>query len=295
VADTSGDEKAAYSGDNSVDVILDMGIYLRHIPVASREWVVIKSVSGADYTTGERDLPPPNARVFVMMPTGTFDDCFVLCSGFAPVDRNDNTPFADDETEKKRERIMQGGWHVIYDCLAGTYEAASPDKKTSLKIDYGEGEEKKEKPELHLKLFEKNTLDIIDEDGANLSVFDGEVKVEHKKGDSAKITVFDTELTIKKGEVSIKPKETTIEVDGNAAIKTSGNATVEATGDVKVKGANVSVEATTSAKVKAAQAEITGGQLTVNGTAAPSSGPFCGIPACLITGAPHTGNVVAGT
>jgi hypothetical protein len=100
VADVDDDQKSAYSGDNSVDVVLDMGIYLRHTPVASREWVVTGTVSGADYTTGERDLPPPKARVFVMMPTGSFDDCFVLCSGFAPVDKNDNTPFADDETEK---------------------------------------------------------------------------------------------------------------------------------------------------------------------------------------------------
>jgi hypothetical protein len=254
VADVDGDQKAAYSGDNSVDVILDMGIYLRRIPAASREWVVTKAVSGADYTTGERDLPPPNSRVFVMMPTGTFDDCFVLCSGFAPVDKKDNTPFADDDTEKIRERIKQGGWHTIYDCVSGTYEAVSPDGKTGLKIDYGAGEEAKEKPELHLSLFEKTKLDIIDEDSANLSVFDGEVKVEHKKGDNAKITVFDTELTIKNGEVLIKPKKTTIEVDGDAAIKTSGNTTVEVKGDAKIKGTNVTAEATGSLTLKTGDA-----------------------------------------
>jgi hypothetical protein len=73
---------------------------------------------------------------------------------------------------------------------------------------YGTGEETKEHPELHLKLFEKTTLDVIDEDSATLSVFDGEVKVEHKNGDSAKITIFDTELIIKKGEVTLKPKLT---------------------------------------------------------------------------------------
>jgi phage baseplate assembly protein gpV len=295
VADVDGDQKSAYSDDNSVDVILDMGVYLRHIPVASREWVVTRAVSGADYTTGERDLPPPNARVFVMMPTGTFDDCFVLCSGFAPVDKNDNVPFADDETEKKCERIRQGGWHTIYDCVTGTYEAVSPDEKTSLKIDYGTEEEAKDKPELHVKLFEKTTLDIIDEDSANLSVFDGEVKIEHKKGDNAKITVFDTELTIKKGEVSVKPKKTTIEVDGDAEIKTSGKTTIEATGDTTVKGKNVNVEATAKVTVKAPQVLVTGGQFQVNGTAAPSTGPFCGLPNCLFTGAPHGGNIVQGT
>ena len=295
VADPDGDQKSAYSGDNSVDVILDMGIYLRHTPVASREWVVTGTVSGADYTTGERDLPPPNARVFVMMPTGTFDDCFVLCSGFAPVDKNDNTPFADDETEKFHERIRQGGWHTIYDCLTGTYEAISPDGKTGLKIDYGTGEETKENPELHLRLFEKTTLDVIDEDSANLSVFDGEVKIEHKKDDNAKITVFDTELIIKEGEVSVKPKKTTIEVDGDAIIKTSGKTTIEATGDASVKGQNVKVEATTKATVQAPQVQITGGQLQVNGAATPSTGPFCGLPNCLFTGAPHGGNIVQGT
>ncbi|MDR1905169.1 MAG: hypothetical protein LBQ88_23170 [Treponema sp.] len=223
VADVDGDEKSAYSGDNSVDVVLDMGVYLRHIPVSSREWVVTKAVSGADYTTGERDLPPPNARVFVMMPTGTFDDCFVLCSGFAPVDKNDNTPFADDDTEKTRERIKQGGWHTVYDCFTGSFEGISPDKKTSVKIDYGTEGEEKEHPELHLTLFEKTKLDVIDEDSANLSVFDGEVKIEHKKGDNAKVTVFDTEFTIKKGEVTIHPKKTTVEVDGDLTFRTNGD------------------------------------------------------------------------
>jgi hypothetical protein len=287
VADTDGDEKAAYSGDNSVDVILDMGVYLRHIPVASFEWVVNKTVSEKDYTTGERDLPPPNARVFVMMPTGTFDDCFVLCSGFSPTEKNDNAPFSDDDTEKIRERIKQGGWHTIYDCYTGTYEAISPDEKTSMKIDYGTEDEAKEKPELHLKLFEKTTLDVIDEDSANLSVFDGEVKVEHKKGDNAKVTVFDTELTIKKGKVTLKPKKTMIDVDGDATIKTSGKTEIEAAGDTSVKGNNVTVEA-------AILAEVKGAQVKISGTVAPGMGPFCALPNCLFTGAPHGGNTAAG-
>jgi hypothetical protein len=255
VADTDGDEKAAYSSDNSVDVVLDMGVYLRHIPVASFEWVVNKTVSEKDYTTGERDLPPPNARVFVMMLTGTFDDCFVLCSGFSPTEKNDNAPFSDDETEKIRDRVKQGGWHTIYDCLTGTYEAVSPDGKTGVKIDYGTENEAKEKPELHLKLFKKTTLDVIDEESANLSMFGGEVKVEHKKGDNAKITVFDTELIIKQGEVTINAKAVT---------------------------------------VKSAATVITGGTLTNNGIAAPTGvGPFCAVPVCPF-GFPHTGNVAAG-
>jgi hypothetical protein len=287
VADTDGDKKAAYSGDNSVDVVLDMGVYLRHIPVASFEWVANKTVSGRDYTTGERDLPPPNARVFIMMPTGTFDDCFVLCSGFSPTEKNDNAPFSDDDTEKIRERIKQGGWHTVYDCVTGTYETISPDGKTGVKIDYGAREEKKEHPELHLALFEKTTLDIIDDNSASLSVFDGEVKVEHTKGDNAKVTIFDTELIIKNGEVSVKPKKTIIEVDGDATIQTSGKTTIEAQGDTSVKGNNVTVEAIIKAIVKGKLVEI-------GGTVIPGTGPFCALPNCLFTGAPHGGDTAAG-
>jgi hypothetical protein len=287
VADTDDDEKAAYSSDNSVDVVLDMGVYLRHIPVASFEWVVNKTVSDKDYTTGERDLPPPNSRVFVMMPTGTFDDCFVLCSGFSPTEKNDNAPFSDDDTENIRERVTQGGWHTIYNCLTGTYETISPDEKTSMKIDYGNEEEAKEHPELHLKLFEKTTFDVINEESANFSMFDGEFKVEYKKGDNAKITVFDTELIIKSGEATLKPKKTTIDVDGDATIKTSGKTQIEATGDTSVKGNNVTVEA-------AGLAEVKGAQVKISGTVAPGTGPFCALPNCLFTGAPHGGTTAAG-
>jgi hypothetical protein len=68
-----------YSGDNSADVFLDTGAYLKHCPVSSKEWVV----PGEEYTSGERDLPPAGARVFVIMPYGnTYDGAFVLCSGF---------------------------------------------------------------------------------------------------------------------------------------------------------------------------------------------------------------------
>jgi hypothetical protein len=223
IADVDGDQKSAYSGDNSVDVVLDMGVYLRHIPVVSREWVITKAVSGADYTTGERDLPPPNSRVFVMMPTGTFDDCFVLCSGFSPTDKNDNTPFADEDTEKIRERIKQGGWHTIYDCVAGTYEIISPDGKSSIKIDYGTWEEAKDKPELHLKLFDNVKIDIIEDDFAKLEVFD-EMIIEHTRGDGIKINAYDTETIIKDGTLDITTTEETVNVKANKEETVAGTA-----------------------------------------------------------------------
>jgi hypothetical protein len=90
----------------------------------------------------------------------------------------------------------------------------------------------------------------VAEDNVTLSVFD-EVTIDHKKGDSCTVKVFDTELVIKQGEISIKPKETTIEVDGNATIKTSGDTTIEASGNATVKATgNVAVEAMGNADLK---------------------------------------------
>jgi hypothetical protein len=282
-----------HSEDNSVDIFLDIGVYLKRVPVSSREWVVPGQDAGKDYNSGERDLPPEHARVFVMMPTGTYDDCFVLCSGFAAIDQTQ--PYMKDKGEKIKERITPSGWHITDDYVTGSHKAVSPDEKTSLLIDYGtEDEPKEDAPELHLSLFDEIKVDVAADDNVTLSVFE-EVCIEHVKGDSCTIKVFDTELVVKEGEVSIKPKKTTVEVDGDVEIKTSGKTTIEATGDTTVKGVNVSVEAETSATVKSAQVQITGGTLQVTGTSAPDSGPFCAIPACLFTGAPHAGNKVSGT
>lgn len=98
--------------------------------------------------------------------------------------------------------------------------------------------------------------------------------------------------------------DSTIEISGNQTIKISGNQSIEVSGnqDVKVSG-NLKVEASGNAEIKSpnikiegSQTQITGGQLTTNGTAAPSgSGPFCGIPVCPFSGAPHVGNMVSGT
>jgi len=291
-----GRVEALHSDDITADVLLDSGVYLKRVPVASKEWVIIgeDAETKKDYNSGERDLPPVHASVYLIMPSATYNDCFITpFSGFSAIDQT--APYMDDEKEKIKERITPSGWHITDDHVTGSHKSVSPDEKTSLEIDYGNEEEpKEENPELRLNLFDNIKAEIVAEDNVSISVFD-EVTIDHVKEDSCTIKVFDTEIVIKQGEVSIKPKETTIEVDGNAIIKTTGNTEIEAAGDVSVKGVNVDVEATANATVGAAQAQITGGTLQVNGTAAPGSGPFCALPACLFTGAAHTGNTVAGT
>ncbi|GMO51836.1 MAG: hypothetical protein Pg6C_16850 [Treponemataceae bacterium] len=188
-----------YSNNHTADVYLDTGVFLKQVPVASKEWVM----SGDDYTTGQRDLPLENARVFVFMPYGIYDGCFVLCSGFVVTDKAQKGAFMEDEKEKSRKRVYPGNWKEEYDCASGTHEIISPDGKTSLKIDYGTEQEAKDPPELHLKLFDNIKADVVSDESITLSAFDDEVKIEHTKGDNAKVTLFDSELTVKNGEVSI--------------------------------------------------------------------------------------------
>ena len=99
-------------------------------------------------------------------------------------------------------------------------------------------------------------------------------------------------------------KDNSIEIGGKSNVKVTGDCTIESLGNVKIKAtgncnveanASCTIKASASCKVDSPMVTITGGTLKVSGTAAPGAGPFCALPACLITGSPHTGNLVAGT
>jgi len=201
-----GRVEAAHSDDNTVDVLFASGLYLERVPVASREWVVSGDDAENKWNSGERNLPPVHARVFVLMPSFTYDDCFVLpFSGFSTIDQT--APFIAEGRERVGERITPSGWHITDDHVTGSHKAVSPDGKTFVGIDYGTEGEPKENPELHL------------------SVFD-DVKVDVTAGKKATVRIFDTEIVIKPGEVLLRPKDTAIEVAGNATLKTTGNTVV---------------------------------------------------------------------
>jgi hypothetical protein len=198
-----------HSEDNTVDIYLDSGVLLNRVPVASKEWVISGEDADTDYNSGERDLPPEHARVFVMMPARTYDDCFIMpFSGFSTISRP--APYMEGDKERIKERITPSGWHITDDHGTGSHKAVSPDEKTSLEIDYGtEKEPKEDAPELHLSLFDEIKVDVAADDSAALSVFD-EVEIAHKKGDSVKIRAYDTEITVKNGDVQVKTTKKTI-------------------------------------------------------------------------------------
>jgi hypothetical protein len=197
-----------HSEDNSVDVFLDIGVYLKRVPVSSSEWVVPGGDSGKEYTSGERSLPPVNARVFIMMPAGTFDGCFIApFSGFSTIDQT--RPYMEEDKEKIKERITPSGWHTVDDNTTGSHRAVSPDGKTSLEIDYGAEEEPKDKPELHLDLFGDLQADVISNSNVKLNVF-REASIEHKKGGGIVIKAYDTEVSINNGSLRIKTTKKTV-------------------------------------------------------------------------------------
>ena len=93
---------------------------------------------------------------------------------------------------------------------------------------------------------------------------------------------------------------TTIENDGGDKVEitaTSGSVEMKVCNKITIslKDGKISIEAeyvlVTSKKVK-----ITGGQMEMAGMASTDmQGPFCAIPTCPFSGAPHTGKLVSNT
>ncbi len=158
-------------------------------------------------------------------------------------------------------------------------------------------------PPLSPKL--KTDFLVKDKEAEALSVIEGGWKktYDKEKGD-LQIEDDDTfVLIVKKSEKKIDLTDwngNNLVIDENGAKITDANSneiTMDASGIVVLdKNGNKVELASGGATITTAQGKITGGTFQMNGAAAPSgSGPFCGLPACLFTGAPHVGNLVSGT
>lgn len=107
-------------------------------------------------------------------------------------------------------------------------------------------------------------------------------------GDSAEAGT----ITLKNADVTV-----VIKAGGNIEITNSADYKQETSGNVQIKASgNCNIEASGNCEVKSPKVTITGGQCTIKGTVSPTgSGALCGIPACLFTGAPHSGETASGT
>jgi hypothetical protein len=88
-----------------------------------------------------------------------------------------------------------------------------------------------------------------------------------------------------------------IDKDGNIDVHAEKHMHIKVDGDVKIEVAgDATIDVACSTTLNCPDVEITGGMLTVKGNVPPTSqGPFCAIPVCPVTGAPHIGHVVSGT
>jgi hypothetical protein len=109
---------------------------------------------------------------------------------------------------------------------------------------------------------------------------DGKVELTYKE--KASVVMEDDHITA-------KTEKCTAEMEGEKVSLTNGKDKINA------DGGNVEVDASTKATIKSPQVEITGGNFSMKGTVVPGTGPFCAIPNCLFTGAPHGGSEVSGT
>lgn len=267
-----GDVTAVNSQMNAVDVIADIGITFRNIPVMSREWV--NASDGKDYVTAERDLPPIGSRVFVLTPTHTITGAFVLCSGYSKGDTDTHTLFAasDDKQEEKnaeRERVTQGGWNETEDYNNGNRNFVSADGNISIAVNTAENSDKEQKKEVSLIAW-KNEIHVTEE-GVEITIPKNANLTLNVEGDDS---------------ISIKGNHS-LSVEGDCSVSSKGNISVKADGDCNVEGKNI----TAKGNVK-----VTGGTFEAGGTVVPTgSGALCGIPICPFTGAPHVGNRASGT
>lgn len=77
--------------------------------------------------------------------------------------------------------------------------------------------------------------------------------------------------------------DSTVTTTGNLELKTTANTTIDTTGNTQIKS-------TGTVNIQGATVTMQG---TTNLVSPTGSGPFCALPACLFTGAPHVGSTLS--
>ena len=256
---------------NTCNVLMDTGIEISGVRVASFEWVAVQEDK---HLTGERRLPPVDSFVFCLMPAGDLASAFILCSGFL---RNEalHADFMEEgeDAANTQRRVEYSGWNYEQDNRTGTRRWQNKtDEDATVELEVNQEDEGEEAVTLTVH---GNTISIT-KDGIEITS-DGELSLSIEGDVTLDVT----------GDASISAGDVTVEASGDATISAT-NATVEASSEAKVTGVNVEVNGS-------AQTAIKGGQVVLGGTVTPNgAGALCGLPACLFTGAPQSGNISVG-
>lgn len=178
---------AIHSDSLTVDVENYNGFKFYYVPVASMEWV------NKDGGSGERNLPPIGSRVFILMPTGTIQGGFVLCSGFSfnsVKEREDFKAINDDDIEKfnnSKKKITNSGWSFEETLKNGNIILTNKEQTITLQFINADDSENNTKKQVLLNAFNtslvidaENGISITDKNGNSINATDSGIKIADK-------------------------------------------------------------------------------------------------------------------
>ena len=162
----------------------------------------------------------------------------------------------------------------------------------------------------HIRLVDEERIDIITKGDVNVDA-DGDINV-HAGGDMVVEVDGDLKATVSGNATTKVTGNLDATVNGNLMGKVIGTTQLTATGAMTLTAlagliasitGNLTATVTGAASVQAATVTVTspatvltGGTVKIGGVVAPTGqGALCGIPFCLFTGAPHTGELASGT
>lgn len=227
--------KEVHSENNTVHVVTDTGRELMNIPVASQQWVTYKK-DGKPQLTGERNLPPVGTYVYCVMPNGTYDDCFVLCSMFSTASIHKDYMADDEDTANTRLCQENGGWLKTTDIRTGTKVIKNKPENETIKIEIDQESEGEEK---------------------------------------ATITIHGNVVTVSKDGIEIKTDgKVSFTADKDLELNVSGNATIKCDKDASIEAQNVTVKSSVKTEIKGGQVKLAG-TVTPTGSGALCGLPSC--------------------
>lgn len=220
---------------NTVHVVTDTGIELMNVEVASQQWVTYKK-DGKPQLTGERNLPPVGTYVYCVMPNGTYDDCFVLCSIFSTASIHKDYMADDEDTANTRLCQENGGWLKTTDIRTGTKVIKNKPENETIKIEIDQESEGEEK---------------------------------------ATITIHGNVVTVSKDGIEIKTDgKVSFTADKDLELNVSGNATIKCDKDASIEAQNVTVKSSVKTEIKGGQVKLAG-TVTPTGSGALCGLPSC--------------------
>ena len=203
---------------NTVHVVTDTGIELMNVEVASQQWVTYKK-DGKPRLTGERNLPPVGTYVYCVMPNGTYDDCFVLCSMFSTASIHKDYMADDEDTANTKLCQENGGWLKTTDIRTGTKVIKNKPEDETIKIEIDQEKEGEEKATITVH---GNVISITKDEGLKIET-DQKVVINDKSGFE-----YSTEGDLKIG------------ADGKVEVKSNKSGTLEIGNSVATMGAMIS-------------------------------------------------------